>query len=38
MTIKPLSQVEIETQLQPKSPLETQVPLRRSTRERVPLP
>jgi hypothetical protein len=35
MTIEPLSQVETQ---QPKSPLETQVPLRRSTRERVPLP
>ena len=35
MTIEPLSQVETQ---QPESPLETQVPLRRSTRERVPLP
>ena len=35
MTIEPLSQAEPQ---QPESPLETQVPLRRSTRERVPLP
>jgi len=35
MTIEPLSQVETQ---QPESLLETQVPLRRSTRERVLLP
>jgi hypothetical protein len=35
MTIEPLSQVETQ---QPESLLETQVPLRRLMRERVPLP
>ena len=35
MTVEPLSQVETQ---QPESLLETPVPLRRSTRERVPLP